>query len=137
MNLNPVSLARKITSKIGVKGTLLATAATTAVLEFGTQALENYAPNIGGWKALADTQIYGSAPGLGRVDIRDAVVLAPSIGQAAKLLKGNGRPNFKVIAINYGMKVAFRKTGLNPLPDKHKPEQAMQKTFSYQLPART
>ena len=135
MNLNPVSIARKISSKIGVKGVLLGTAATTAVLEFGSGALEKYLPNTGNWKSISDQQIVGNAPLLGRVDVRDAVVLSPSIGQALRVVK-KGKPNFKVIAVNYGLKVIFRNLGLNPLPDKHKPEQAVTKKFSYQLPAR-
>ena len=100
MNLNPVSIARKISSKIGVKGVLLGTAATTAVLEFGSQAAEKYLPNVVNWKSISDQQITQSAPFLGRVDVRDAVVLSPSIGQALRVVKKKDKPNFKVIAVN-------------------------------------
>jgi len=139
MDLNPASIARKIITKAGLhpKSTLLATGLTTAVLEFGTQALENHAPDIAGWKGLASKTITNQAPFLGNVDVRDAVVLSPSIGQGARLLRGKGRPNFKIIAVNYGMKAVFRRLGLNRLPDEKKPAQSARKVFSYQLPART
>ena len=135
MDLNPASIAKKISTKLGVKGVLLGTAVTTGVLEFGSQAVERYLPNTGNWKSISDQQLLQSAPLLGRIDVRDAVVLSPSIGQALRVVK-KGKPNFKVIAVNYGLKTLFRNLGLNPLPDKHKPEQAVQKRFSYQLPAR-
>ena len=135
MDLNPASIAKKISTKLGVKGVLLVTAVTTGVLEFGSQALERYLPNTGNWKSISDQQLLQSAPLLGRIDVRDAVVLSPSIGQALRVVK-KGKPNFKVIAVNYGLKTLFRNLGLNPLPDKHKPEQAVQKRFSYQ-PATT
>ena len=135
MDLNPASIAKKISTKLGVKGVLLGTAVTTGVLEFGSQALERYLPNTGNWKSISDQQLLQSAPLLGRIDVRDAVVLSPSIGQALRVVK-KGKPNFKVIAVNFGLKTLFRNLGLNPLPDKHKPEQAVQKRFSYQLPAR-
>jgi len=136
MDLNPASIAKKISTKLGVKGVLLGTAVTTGVLEFGSQALERYLPNTGNWKSISDQQLLQSAPLLGRIDVRDAVVLSPSIGQALRVVK-KGKPNFKVIAVNFGLKTLFRNLGLNPLPDKHKPEQAVQKKFSYQLPARS
>ena len=135
MDLNPASIAKKISTKLGVKGVLLGTAVTTGVLEFGSQALERYLPNTGNWKSISDQQITQSAPLLGRIDVRDAIVLSPSIGQALRVAS-KGKPNIKVIIVNYGLKVLFRNLGLNPLPDKHKPEQAVQKKFSYQLPAR-
>ena len=138
MDLNPASIAKKIITKAGLhpKSTLLATGLTTAVLEFGSQALEKHAPDIAGWKGLASKTITNNAPFLGNVDIRDAVVLSPSIGQVLRLAK-KSKPNIKIILVNYGLKVLFRNAGLNPLPDEKKPAQNARKTFSYQLPART
>ena len=136
MNLNPSSIAKGISSKLGVKGVLAGTILSTVALEFGTQFIENASFTPSAIKNIADRKVMDGAPFLGRVDVRDAVVLSPSITQGIRVLK-KGKPNIKIILANYGTKVAMRMVGLNPLPDKSKPAQAMQKTFSYQLPART
>ena len=136
MNLNPSSIARKVSDKLGVKGVVAVTILTTAVLEFGSQFIENASFTPSTVKNIADRQIMAGAPFLGRIDVRDAVVLSPSITQGMRVLK-KGKPNIKIILANYGSKVAMRMLGVNPLPDKHKPAQSARKTFSYQLPART
>ena len=136
MNLNPSSIARKVSDKLGVKGVVAGTILTTAVLEFGSQFIENASFTPSTVKNIADRQIMAGAPFLGRIDVRDAVVLSPSITQGMRVLK-KGKPNIKIILANYGSKVLMRMVGLNPLPDKHKPAQQQRKPFSYQLPART
>ena len=136
MDLNPSSIARKVSTKLGVKGVVAGTVLTTAVLEFGTQFIENASFTPTAIKSIGDREIMQGAPFLGRLDVRDAVVLSPSITQGLRVIK-KGKPNIKIILANYGTKVLLRMVGLNPLPDKSKPAQATQKTFSYQLPAGT
>ena len=136
MDLNPSSIARKVSTKLGVKGVVAGTVLTTAGLEFGTQFIENASFTSTAIKSIGDREIMQGAPFLGRLDVRDAVVLSPSITQGLRVIK-KGKPNIKIILANYGTKVLLRMVGLNPLPDKSKPAQAKQKTFSYQLPART
>ena len=136
MNLNPMSIAKSMSTRLGVKGVVAGTVLTTAFLEFGTQFIENASFTPAVVKSIADREIMQGAPFLGRLDVRDAVVLSPSITQGLRVIK-KGKPNIKIILANYGTKVLMRMVGLNPLPDKSKPAQAMQKTFSYQLPART
>ena len=136
MNLNPMSIAKGLSTKLGVKGVVAGTVLTTAFLEFGTQFIENASFTPAVVKSIADREIMQGAPFLGRLDVRDAVVLSPSITQGLRVIK-KGKPNIKFFLANYGTKVLMRMVGLNPLPDKSKPAQAMQKTFSYQLPART
>ena len=79
MNLNPSSIARKVSDKLGVKGVVAGTILTTAVLEFGSQFIENASFTPSTVKNIADRQIMAGAPFLGRIDVRDAVVLSPSI----------------------------------------------------------
>jgi len=136
MNLNPMSIAKNMSTKLGVKGVVAGTVLTTAFLEFGTQFIENASFTPAVVKSIGDREIMQGAPFLGRVDVRDAVVLSPSITQGLRVIK-KGKPNIKIILANYGSKVLMRMIGVNRLPDKSKPAQAMQKTFSYQLPART
>ena len=81
MDLNPQSLAKKVSTKLGVKGVVAGTVLTTAVLEFGTQFLENASFTPASVKSIADRKIINGAPFLGRVDVRDAIVLSPSITQ--------------------------------------------------------
>lgn len=130
VSLIPASLMAK--TKLGVKG-IAGTAIQTAVLEFGTQALEKFVPQV---RQVTDTTILRSAPFLGNVDVRDAIVLSPTIKEITKFA-GKGKPNFKNILVNYGMKVILRNAGLNPLPDIHTdPKELKVKQYSQQLPAR-
>ena len=96
MNLNPSSIARKVSDKLGVKGVVAGTILTTAVLEFGSQFIENASFTPSTVKNIADRQIMAGAPFLGRIDVRDAVVLSPSITQGMRVLK-KGKPNIKII----------------------------------------
>lgn len=130
VSIIPASLMTKL--KVGQKG-LIGTAVQTALLEFGTQALEKYVPQV---RKVTDTTIVNSAPFLGNVDVRDAVVLSPTIKEVTKFAS-KGKPNFKNILVNYGMKVILRNAGLNPLPDVHTDKTALKiKQYSQQLPAR-
>ena len=130
VSLLPASLMNK--TKLGMGG-IVGTAVQTAVLEFGTQALERFVPQV---RSVSDTTLLKNSPFLGNVDVRDAIVLAPSIKEVTKLA-GKGKPNFKNILVNYGMKVVLRNMGLNPLPDVHTdPKELKVKQYSQQLPAR-
>ena len=130
VSILPASLMTQL--KVGQKG-LIGTAVQTALLEFGTQALEKFVPQV---RKVTDTTIVNSAPFLGNVDVRDAVVLSPTIKEVTKFAS-KGKPNFKNILVNYGMKVILRNAGLNPLPDAHTDKTALKiKQYSQQLPAR-
>tara|TARA_R110002051_G_scaffold317130_1_gene397891 strand:+ start:300 stop:698 length:399 start_codon:yes stop_codon:yes gene_type:complete len=130
VNILPASLMTQL--RMNQKG-LLGTAVATGILEFGTQALEKYLPEV---RKVTDTTIINSAPFLGNVDVRDAIVLSPTIKEVSKFA-GKGKPNFKNILVNYGMKVILRNAGLNPLPDVHTDKTALKiKQYSQQLPAR-
>lgn len=130
VSLLPASLMNK--TKLGMGG-IVGTAVQTAVLEFGSQAIERFVPQV---RSVSDTTLLRDSPFLGNVDVRDAIVLAPSIKEVTKLA-GKGKPNFKNILVNYGMKVVLRNMGLNPLPDTHTdPKELKVKQYSQQLPAR-
>ena len=130
MNLLPASIMSK--TRLGMTG-IAGTVVQSAVLEFSTQLIERFVPQV---RSVSDTTLLKDSPFLGNVDVRDAVVLAPSIKEITKLA-GKGKPNFKNILVNYGMKVVFRNAGLNPLPDAHTdPKDLKVKKYSQQLPAR-
>ena len=130
VSLIPASLMNKL--KLGQSG-IVGTAIQTAVLEFGTQQIERFVPQV---RAVTDTTLLKSAPFLGNVDVRDAIVLSPTVKEVTKFA-GKGKPNFKNILVNYGMKVVLRNAGLNPLPDVHtNPSELKVKQYSQQLPAR-
>jgi hypothetical protein len=130
VSLIPASLMSKI--KLGQNG-IVGTAVQTAILEFGTQALEKFVPQV---RKVTDITLLRSAPFLNNVDVRDAIVLSPTIKEVTKFA-GKGKPNFKNILVNYGMKVILRNSGLNPLPDVHtNPSEHKIKQYSQQLPAR-
>ena len=130
MNLLPASIMSK--TRLGMTG-IAGTVVQSAVLEFSTQLIERFVPQV---RSVSDTTLLKDSPFLGNVDVRDAVVLAPSIKEITKLA-GKGKPNFKAILANYGTKVVMRELGLNPLPDTHTdPKELKVKQYSQQLPAR-
>ena len=130
VNLLPKSILSK--ARLGMGG-IAGAVVQTAVLEFGTQALEKFVPQV---RQITDATIIKSSPFLGNVDVRDAIVLAPSVKEVTKLA-GKGKPNFKAILGNYGTKIVLRNLGLNPLPDTHTdPKELKVKQYSQQLPAR-
>lgn len=130
VSLIPASIMGKL--KLGQSG-IVGTAIQTAVLEFGTQQIERFVPQV---RQVTDTTLLRSAPFLGNLDVRDAVVLAPTVKEVTKFT-GKGKPNFKNILVNYGMKIVLRNAGLNPLPDVHTDAKELKiKQYSQQLPAR-
>jgi len=112
---NPGKLVSKLS--LGMKGAAGAAAATVA-LEAGTQLLERFVfdPHLPAAANVMNTVITNNAPGLGTVDVRDAIVLLPAETQAyAMLTKKNGRQNHFVNALSsYVTKIVLRRTGLNP-----------------------
>ena len=112
--LKPGKLIDK--AKLGMKGAAGFAAATVA-LEAGTQLLERfvfdrYLPQAAN---LMNTVITTSAPALGTIDVRDAIVLLPAEQQAYKALSsGNKQAHIINALASYGTKVILRRTGLNP-----------------------
>ena len=112
--LKPSKLIDK--AKLGMKGAAGFAAATVA-LEAGTQLLERfvfdrYLPQAAN---LMNTVITTSAPALGTIDVRDAIVLLPAEQQAYKALSsGNKQAHIINALASYGTKVILRRTGLNP-----------------------
>lgn len=120
--LKPSKLIDK--AKLGMKGAAGFAAATVA-LEAGTQLLERfvfdrYLPQAAN---LMNTVITTSAPALGTIDVRDAIVLLPAEQQAYKALSsGNKQAHIINALASYGTKVILRRTGLNPKEIADKPE---------------
>ena len=110
---NPLSSATWKQFGLGQKG-LIGTATATAVLEFGTQLIDRYAPAQ--VNSIMSRQVVGNAPFLGTVSIRDTIVLAPAITSAIGAVKGGGskKGNIMNALAGYGTKVMLRRTGLNP-----------------------
>ena len=112
--LKPSKLIDK--AKLGMKGAAGFAAATVA-LEAGTQLLERfvfdrYLPQAAN---LMNTVITTSAPALGTIDVRDAIVLLPAEQQTYKALSsGNKQAHIINALASYGTKVILRRTGLNP-----------------------
>ena len=103
-------------AKLGMKGAAGFAAATVA-LEAGTQLLERfvfdrYLPQAAN---LMNTVITTSAPALGTIDVRDAIVLLPAEQQTYKALSSGNKQTHIINALaSYGTKVILRRTGLNP-----------------------
>ena len=98
---------------LGQKG-MLGVALSTVVLEFATQALEKYVPQTRG---VMDRQLVQSSPFLGRVDVRDAIVLGPAISSGVRGVtdkSGAKMKRFMEAGVGYGTNVLLRSTGLNP-----------------------
>ena len=112
--LKPTKLIDK--AKFGMKGAAGFAAATVA-LEAGTQLLERfvfdrYLPQASN---LMNTVITTSAPALGTIDVRDAIVLLPAEQQTYKALSSGNKQTHVINALaSYGTKVILRRTGLNP-----------------------
>ena len=111
---NPGKLVSKLS--LGMKGAAGAAAATVA-LEAGTQLLERFvlAPHFPQAANIMNTVITNNAPGLGTVDVRDAIVLLPAEQQTYKALSsGNKQAHIINALASYGTKIILRRTGLNP-----------------------
>ena len=112
--LNPGKLISKLS--LGMKGAAGAAAATVA-LEAGTQILERFVldPHLPQVANMMNTVITNNAPGLGTVDVRDAIVLLPAETQAYQMLsKSNKQTHFINALSSYVTKIVLRRTGLNP-----------------------
>ena len=112
--LNPGKLVSKLS--LGMKGAAGAAAATVA-LEAGTQILERFVldPHLPQVANMMNTVITNNAPGLGTVDVRDAIVLLPAETQAYQMLsKSNKQTHFINALSSYVTKIVLRRTGLNP-----------------------
>jgi len=111
---SPTKLIDK--AKLGMKGAAGYAAATVA-LEAGTQLLERfvfdrYLPQAAN---VMNTVITNSAPFLGTIDVRDAIVLLPAETQAYKALSGGNKQTHFINALSsYVTKIILRRTGLNP-----------------------
>ena len=122
-------------AKLGMKGAAGFAAAPVA-LEAGTQLLERfvfdrYLPQAAN---LMNTVITTSAPALGTIDVRDAIVLLPAEQQAYKALSSGNKQNHIINALaSYGTKVILRRTGLNPKEIADKTEKVI--TPRMMLPA--
>ena len=103
-------------AKLGMKGAAGYAAATVA-LEAGTQLLERFVldPHLPEAANIMNTVITNNAPGLGTVDVRDAIVLLPAETQAYQMLsKSNKQTHFINALSSYVTKIVLRRTGLNP-----------------------
>ena len=112
--LNPGKLVSKLS--LGMKGAAGAAAATVA-LEAGTQLLERFVldPHLPQVANMMNTVITNNAPGLGTIDVRDAIVLLPAEQQTYKALSSGNKQTHIINALaSYGTKVILRRTGLNP-----------------------
>ena len=112
--LKPDKLISKLS--LGMKGAAGAAAATVA-LEAGTQILERFVldPHLPQVANIMNTVITNNAPGLGTVDVRDAIVLLPAETQAYQMLsKSNKQTHFINALASYVTKIVLRRTGLNP-----------------------
>lgn len=128
LSLAPLSILNK--AKFGVGG-VLGIVVGTVVIEFVTQFLERSAP--ASVQNFLDSGIINNVPFLGRVDVRDLMVLGFSIKQILGLiLRRGGKFNIMNFVANFGTKVVLRQQGINPLPDKHI-NQTKFKNFSSQL----
>ena len=111
---NPGKLISKLS--LGMKGAAGAAAATVA-LEAGTQILERFVldPHLPQVANMMNTVITNNAPGLGTVDVRDAIVLLPAEQQTYKMLSsGQKQAHFINALSSYVTKIVLRRTGLNP-----------------------
>ena len=62
-----------------------------------------------------NTVITNNAPGLGTVDVRDAIVLLPAEQQVYAMLSKKDKQNHFINALSsYVTKIILRRTGLNP-----------------------
>ena len=116
-------------AKLGIGGPL-GIVAGTVVIEIASQQLERFVPQT---EPVLSRQIIPNAPFLGAVDVRDLGTLGFTVRELLRLVKG-GKPKIVNIIANYGTKVLLRSQGINPLPDKNKPQNFQRKRFSYQLP---
>jgi hypothetical protein len=110
---NPLSSSTWKQFALGQKG-VIGTATATAVLEFGTQLIDRYAPAQ--VTNIMSKQVMNNAPFLGGISVRDTIVLAPAITSALGAVKGGGskKGNIMNALAGYGTKVMLRRTGLNP-----------------------
>ena len=116
--LKTITSPTKLISKLslGMKGAAGAAAATVA-LEAGTQLLERFVldPHLPQVANMMNTVITNNAPGLGTVDVRDAIVLLPAEQQTYKALSSGNKQTHIINALaSYGTKIVLRRTGLNP-----------------------
>ena len=116
--LNDITKPGKLVDrfKLGMKGAAGYAAATVA-LEAGTQLLERFVldPHLPQVANIMNTVITNNAPGLGTVDVRDAIVLLPAEQQTYKALSsGNKQAHIINALASYGTKLVLRRTGLNP-----------------------
>ena len=112
--LKPDKLISKLS--LGMKGAAGAVAATVA-LEAGTQLLERFVldPYLPAAANVMNTVITNNAPGLGTVDVRDAIVLLPAETQVYAMLSKKDKQNHFINALSsYVTKIVLRRTGLNP-----------------------
>ena len=73
-----------------------------------------------------NTVITTSAPGLGTIDVRDAIVLLPAEQQTYKALSSGNKQTHIINALaSYGTKVILRRTGLNPTEIADKTEKVV------------
>ena len=103
-------------AKLGMKGAAGYAAATVA-LEAGTQLLERFVldPYLPQAANIMNTVITNNAPGLGTVDVRDAIVLLPAEQQVYAMLSKKDKQNHFINALSsYVTKIILRRTGLNP-----------------------
>jgi len=92
-------------------------AAATVALEAGTQLLERFVldPHLPAAANVMNTVITNNAPGLGTVDVRDAIVLLPAETQVYAMLSKKDKQNHFINALSsYVTKIVLRRTGLNP-----------------------
>ena len=111
---SPTKLIDK--AKLGMKGAAGYAAATVA-LEAGTQILERFVldPYLPQAANIMNTVITNNAPGLGTIDVRDAIVLLPAEQQTYKMLSsGQKQAHFINALSSYITKIVLRRTGLNP-----------------------
>ena len=116
--LNDITKPGKLVDrfKLGMKGAAGYAAATVA-LEAGTQLLERFVldPYLPAAANVMNTVITNNAPGLGTVDVRDAIVLLPAETQVYAMLSKKDKQNHFINALSsYVTKIVLRRTGLNP-----------------------
>ena len=116
--LNDITKPGKLVDrfKLGMKGAAGYAAATVA-LEAGTQILERFVldPYLPAAANVMNTVITNNAPGLGTVDVRDAIVLLPAETQVYAMLSKKDKQNHFINALSsYVTKIVLRRTGLNP-----------------------
>ena len=98
--------------KLGKKGAL-GVAIGVTVLEFGTQAIQKFMPQV---LPYFDRVLTSRAPLLGDITVRDTIVLSPALLVAIRGITSRKKSTKALMnaGAGYATKYALRKAGLNP-----------------------